>query len=70
MRARLGLAAAVTASAHKLARMIYHLVTTGEAYNEGVFLREQQRQRKRSEARLTARARCCGFALIPGEASA
>ena len=69
MRARLG-PAAVTATAHKLARIIYQLVTTGEAYNEGVFLREQQRQRKRTEARLRARARCCGFKLVPLEASA
>ncbi len=65
MRARLGPAAAVTATAHKLARIIYHLVTTGEAYDESVFQREQQRQRKRHEARLRSRARSLGFALVP-----
>ena len=69
MRARLGPAAAVTATAHKLARIIYHLVTTGEAYDEGVFAREQQRQRKRTTARLRARARSYGFDLVPLEAA-
>lgn len=65
LRARLGPAAAVTATAHKLARIIYHLVTTGEAYDESVFQREQQRYRQRAEAHLRARARSYGFQLVP-----
>ena len=70
MRARLGPAAAVTSTAHKLARIIYHLVTTGECYDEGVFAREQERHRKRAEASLRARARGYGFTLVPLEAPA
>lgn len=70
LRARLGPAAAVTATAHKLARIIYHLVTTGEQYDEGVFAREQQRYRQRAEATLRARARGYGFQLVPLEAPA
>lgn len=69
MRARLGPAAAVTATVHKLARIIYHLVTTGEAYDESVLAREQQRQQKRHEARLRSRARSFGFELVPIPAS-
>lgn len=65
MRARLGPAEAVTATAHKLARILYHLVTTGEAYDESVFARQQQRQQHRNLARLQARARSCGFELVP-----
>ena len=69
MRARLGPAAAVTATAHKLARIIYHLVTTGEAYDESVFAREMQRRRKRNETNLRSRARSYGFELVPIQAS-
>ena len=67
MRARLGPAAAATATAHKLARIIYHLVTTGEAYDATVFAREQQRQHKRNEKRLRSRARSYGFELAPSK---
>lgn len=67
MRARLGPAEAVTATAHKLARILYHLVTSGEAYDESVFALQQQRQQQRNLARLRARARSCGFDLIPFE---
>ena len=70
MRARLGPAGAVTATAHKLARIIYHLVTTGECYDEGVFARQQERHRKRAEASLRARARGYGLKLVPLEAPA
>ena len=70
MRARLGPAAAVTSTAHKLARIIYHLVTTGECYDEGVFAREEQRYRQRAEASLRVRARSYGFKLVPLEAQA
>ena len=41
MRARLGPAAANTATAHKLARIVYHLLTTGETYDESVFARSK-----------------------------
>lgn len=34
MRARLGAPQAITAAAHKLARIVYHLLTTGRAYDE------------------------------------
>lgn len=44
MGARLGAPQAITATAHKLARIIYHLLTTGQAYDETVFIREDQKQ--------------------------
>jgi hypothetical protein len=34
MRAKLGAPKAITATAHKLARIIYHMVTTGQEYYE------------------------------------
>jgi hypothetical protein len=65
MRARLGAPKAITATAHKLARSLYHLLTTREPYEETrVAVAEAQYQR-RSESRLRAHARALGFQLLP-----
>lgn len=65
MRAKLGAPKAITATAHKLARIIYHLVTTGEAYDETTFAKQQARYQKRQQLRLTVQARELGFLLVP-----
>ena len=39
MRARLGNAQAITATAHKLARIVYHFLSSREPYTETVFHR-------------------------------
>jgi len=65
MRARLGGPQAVTAAAHKLARIIYHLLTTGQAYDETVFLKEDKKQAQRHEKRLRKQANALGFQLVP-----
>ena len=65
MRARLGGPPAITATAHKLARIIYHLITTGQHYDETVFVREDQKQAQRQEKRLRKQAKSLGFQLVP-----
>jgi transposase len=65
MRARLGGPEAITATAHKLARIIYHLLTTRQPYDETIFAEQEARNRTRLEARLKAQARSLGFQLIP-----
>lgn len=65
MRARLGAPKAITAVAHKLARILFHLLRTGEAYDESVFLVQEQQHRKRRERSLRRQAREFGYALIP-----
>ncbi len=65
MRAKLGGPKAVTATAHKLARIIYHLITTGQAYDETTFAQQQARYRKYQEAKLQGKARELGFQLVP-----
>jgi transposase len=65
MRARLGAPKAITATAHKLARIVYHLLTTRQAYDESVFTEQEMRFQKRREARLRAQARELGFQLVP-----
>jgi transposase len=65
MCARLGRPAGITATAHKLARIIFHMVTTGRAYDESIFAAEQQRQRKHLESSLRRKAAKLGYQLIP-----
>ena len=65
MRARLGSPQAITATAHKMARIVYHLLTTGQSYDESVFLMEDQKQAQRHEKRLRKLAKTLGFQLVP-----
>ena len=65
MSARLGAPQAITATAHKLARIIYHLLTTGQAYDETVLIREDQKQAQRHELRLRKQAKSLGYDLVP-----
>ena len=64
-RARLGAPKAITAAAHKLARIVYHLLSTRQPYDESIFIEQEIRFRKRKEARLRAQARELGFQLVP-----
>ena len=68
IRARLGAPKAITAAGHKLARIVYHLLTTRQPYEESIFIEQEIRFRKRKEARLRAQARELGFHLVPAEA--
>lgn len=65
MRARLGAPQAITAAAHKLARIVYHLITTRTAYDESIFALEEQKLALRNQHRLHKQARALGFQLVP-----
>lgn len=68
MSARLGKAKAIRATAHKLARLIYALMTKGEAYvDQGRDYSEQQHQ-QRVVKNLKRKAQEMGFALMPIDA--
>ena len=67
MRAKLGAPRAITATAHKLARIYYHLLTTGEAYDVSVFAKNDEREAKRRVERLLKEARALGYVLAPQE---
>jgi transposase len=68
MKARLGAAEAVTATAHKLARIIYRLIKHGEAYvRQGLEAYEKQFQHRKLRA-LQKTAKTMGFELIPTQA--
>ena len=64
-RARLGSPKAVTATAHKLARIIYHLVTHHVLYDDSILDQHQHQDRKRIERRLRKQARALDFQLVP-----
>jgi len=70
MRAKLGGPRAITATAHKLARILYHLLTTRQPYEEIQVAAAEERYQRRSEARLRAHARALGYHLVPAAPSA
>ena len=53
---KLGKPQAITATAHKLARIVYHLLRTKEAYNETVFHRCDEEALRRAQFRLRRQA--------------
>ncbi len=59
-----------TAVAHKLARMIYFMLTRGEAYVDQGQQNYEEQQRQRSIAALRRRAAELGFAVTPTAATA
>jgi transposase len=62
---RLGKPQAITATAHKLARIVFHLLNTREPYNESVFQRCDQEALQRAELRLRRYAAQLGFQVVP-----
>jgi hypothetical protein len=65
MKWRLGAPAAVTATAHKLARILYHMLSTRQPYSDEVFARRDQQASIRAEMRLRKQAAELGFQLAP-----
>jgi transposase len=64
MRAKLGAPKAITATAHKLVRILYHMVTTGHAYDETICAQNELQNRQRLEARLRKQARELGLQVV------
>jgi transposase len=65
MSARMDKPRANTATAHKLARMVYFMLTRGEAYVDEGQQHYEEQQRQRSIAALRRRAAALGFAVTP-----
>lgn len=63
MKWRIGAAEAVTATAHKLARIVYHMLSTREAYSETVLAKCDMQATIRTENRLRTQAAKLGFQL-------
>lgn len=63
--ARMDKPSANTAVAHKLARMVYFMMTRGEAFVDQGQQRYEEQQRQRSVAALKRRAKDLGFVISP-----
>jgi len=66
-RARLGGPKAITAMAHKLARVLWHLLKDKEAFNPEVFAKEEQKMKRQKLARLEAMATTLNYRLVPNQ---
>jgi transposase len=64
MKARLGTPKAITATAHKLARLIYTLLKHGTAYVRQRGADYEQHDRDRVVQNLTRRAKALGYTLV------
>jgi transposase len=65
MRTKLGTPKAITAAAHKLARIIYHLLTMRKSYQETICAQHEVQYHQHLEARLRKQAQALGFELAP-----
>lgn len=65
IKARLGPAQANTAGAHKIARIIYSLVTNKQEYDDRRFANDHRPDMQRKRARLERTARSMGYQLVP-----
>jgi len=65
MRAKLGAPQAVTATAHKLARIFYHVVTQKEPYDASIYEQKDEVTEQRRLTRLKREAKSMGFDLQP-----
>lgn len=64
MRAKLGAPPAITAAAHKLARIVHHMLSEREAYDPNILLGNEKHFRVRAEARLRAQAKSLGYTIV------
>ncbi len=65
MRAKHGGPKAITATAHKLARIIYVLVKTGTQFDKSVFNVQEKVHQKQVLRNLENKAKILGFQLVP-----
>ena len=65
MRARHGAPKAITTTAHKLARIIFHLIKNQKEFDDTVFSKQEERHLERLKNRLLNQAKALGFQLVP-----
>ena len=65
MKARMGTPKAMTAAAHKLARIVYHMVRNQREYDASMFQEQERRTQDRKRAKLHAQAKELGLQLVP-----
>ena len=64
-KARLGSPKAITAMAHKLARILWHLLKFKEPFKPEVFAKEEEKMKRKKLARLQNMAASLNYQLVP-----
>ena len=64
-KARLGGPKAVTAMAHKLARVLWHLLQYRQEFDWNVFAKEEAKMKRKKVARLFTMAESLNYQLVP-----
>jgi transposase len=65
MKGRLGKASGITATAHKIARIIYSMIASGEPYQEEIAFRPNRYIEKKQQNQLRKLAKQFGYELTP-----
>jgi transposase len=65
MRARHGSPKAITATAHKMARIIFHLIKNQKPFDETVFAEQEKIHREQFKKRIIKQAKALGFQVVP-----
>ena len=66
-KARLGSPKAITAMAHKLARILWHLLKYKQPFNPQVFAKEEEKMKRKKLARLQTLATTLNYRLVPNQ---
>jgi transposase len=66
-KARLGSPKAITAMAHKLARILWHLLKFKQPFNPEVFAKAEAKMQRKKLARLEAMATTLNYRLVPNQ---
>jgi transposase len=64
-KARMGAPKAITARAHKLARVLWHLLKFKQAFDWKVFAQEEEKMKRKKLARLQNLAAAMNYQLTP-----
>ena len=64
MRARHGAPKAITSTAHKLARIIYHLIKNKKAFDDSIFSEQEKAHQKRLKKRVINQAKSLGLQIV------
>lgn len=65
MRSRHGAPKAITATAHKLARIIYHLIKYQKPFDESIFAEQEKQHQERMKRKIIKQAKSLGLQLVP-----
>jgi len=66
-KAQLGPAGAITAMAHKIARIMWHMVTHKTPYDEAVFFAAEKKHQQRQQKNLIKRIESMGYRVTPAQ---